>query len=140
MTSPQETDDDVVIASTPERIPSSSEEGCLRGYKFWKVSQLVKKCRVKNIKFDKHFIDLSYQLLNTPETMMTVQMEELRVESTEALGSDYGSTDSASDSENEHKHQIQKKKRPGLLIAACEKSNPYNTTSVLEKNGDKTNI
>ena len=127
MKSPHETDDDVIIATTHERIPSSSEEGRLRGYKFWKVSKLLNKCRVKNIKFDKHFIDLSYTLLNTPESMMMAQMEELRVECTEALGSDYSSTDSASDSENEHKCQIQKKKKPGLLVAACEQFNPYKT-------------
>ena len=60
--------------------------------------------------------------------MTTSQMEELRVECTEALGSDYGSTDSCSDSENEHKRQIRKKKKPGLLVAACEQFNPYNTS------------
>ena len=90
----------------------------MRSYKFRKVCKLVKKCRSKNIKFDKHFIDLSFTLLNTPESMTMSQMEELRVECTEALGSDYGSTDSCSDSDNEHKCQIRKKKKPGLLVAA----------------------
>ena len=127
MKSPYETDEDV-ISTGHDRIPSSSEEGRLRGYKFRKVSKLVKKCRSKNIKFDKHFIDLSYTLLNTPESMTTSQMEELRVECTEALGSDYGSTDSCSDSDNEHKRQIRKKKKPGLLVATCEQFNLYKTS------------
>ena len=91
----------------------------------------MKKCHSKNIKFDKHFIDLSFTLLNTPESMTTSQMEELRVECTEALGSDYGSMDSCSDSDNEHKHQIWKKK-PGLLVAAGEQFNLYKT-SVLDR-------
>ena len=64
--------------------------------------------------------------------MTTSQMEELRVECTEALGSDYGSTDSCSDSDNEHKSQIRKKKKPGLLVAAGEQFNPYKT-SVLDR-------
>ena len=83
---------------------------------------------MKNIKFDKHFIDLSYTLSNSPETMTTAQMEELCVECTEALGSDYGSSDSASDSENECKQQICKKNKPGLLVLPSQQLNPYNTT------------
>ena len=64
--------------------------------------------------------------------MTTSQMEELRVECTEALGSDYRSMNSCSDSDNEHKCQIRKKKKPGLLVAAGEQFNPYKT-SVLDR-------
>ena len=63
--------------------------------------------------------------------MTMSQMEELRVECTEALGSDYGSMDSCSNSDNEHKCQIRKKK-PGLLVVAGEQFKLYKT-SVLDR-------
>ena len=74
-------------------------------------------------------MDLSYALTNNPETMTIADMEALCVECTEGLGSDYSSTDS--DSDNEIKWQMRKKKKPGLLIAGYDESNPYNRTSIL---------
>ena len=130
-----DTDDDVIIESVAERVASSSEECHLRSYKYRKVSKMVKKCRVKNIKFDKHFIDLSFTLSNSPETMTTAQMEELRIECMEALGSDYASSNSSSDSESESKCQICRKKKPGLLVVTSHQLNPY--TTLLQRTGIK---
>ena len=122
MQSAIESDEDCILQNMPPRIPISSDESRLRDYKLRKVSKLVRKCRSKNIKFDKKYVDLSYALTNNPETMTIADMEALCVECTEGLGSDYSSTDS--DSDNEIKWQMQKKKKPGLLIAGYDESNP----------------
>ena len=89
-------------------MPLSSDESRLRDYKLRKVSKLVRRCRTKNIKFDKKYVDLSYELTTNPETMTMADMEALRVECTEGLGSDYCSMDS--DSDNEIKRQMRRKK------------------------------
>ena len=107
----------------------SSDESRLRDYKLRKVSKLVRRCRTKNIKFDKKYVDLSYELTTSPETMTMADIEALRVECTEGLGSDYCSTDS--DSDNEIKRQMRRKKKPGLLIADYNQSNPYNRSCVV---------
>ena len=61
--------------------------------------------------------------------MTMADMEALHVECTEGLGSDYSSTDS--DSDNEIKWQMRRKKKPGLLIADYDQSNPYNRSCVV---------
>ena len=59
---------------------NSEEERNIRKYKYRKLKKLVHRCRENNIKFDKKFVDLSYQLSNAKESMTFTELEELRSE------------------------------------------------------------
>ena len=86
------------------------------GNTLWSVKKIVAKCRIKKIKFDKYFVNLSYQLAENEDSLSMAQLEKLRVECNEALGSDYCSTESSSsDSSSEKKKPQHKKKKLSYL-------------------------
>ena len=89
-------DGDVIIQSEYEGDTSSlfssqgiksDDESRMRQYKLRKVKKIVAKCRTKKIKFDKYFVNLSFQLAENEDSLSMAQLEQLRVESNEALGS-----------------------------------------------------
>ena len=83
-----------------------------------KVKKIVAKCCTRKIKFDKYFVNLSYQLTHDEDSLSMAELEKLRVECNEALGSDYCSSESsASDSSAEKKKTQCKKKKLSYLIS-----------------------
>ena len=83
----------------------------MQQYKLRKVKKIVAKCRNKKIKFDKYFVNLSFELAENEDSLSMAQLEQLRVECNEALGSDYCSTDSSSSDSSNEKKKPQRKKR-----------------------------
>ena len=121
-------DGDVIIQSeyegdtsslfSSQSIVKSDDESHMRQYKLRKVKKIVAKCRIRKIKFDKYFVNLSYQLAQDEDSLSMAELEKLRVECNEALGSDYRSTESSlSDSSAEKKKTQRKKKKLSYLIS-----------------------
>ena len=121
-------DGDVIIQSkyegdtsslfSSQSIVKSDDESRMRQYKLRKVKKIVAKCRIRKIKFDKYFVNLSYQLAEDEDSLSMAQLEKLRVECNEALRSDYCSTESSSsDSSTEKKKPQHKKKKLSYLIS-----------------------
>ena len=116
---------------------NSEEENNMRQYKYRKLKHLVQKCLDNNIKFDKKYVDLSYQFSKAKESMTFTELEELRSECQYALGSDYSSESSASDSSHEKKRTQRKKKGKQCRLYSSDKShistpNPYNISSLTQ--------
>ena len=117
-------DGDVIIQSkyegdtsslfSSQSIVKSDDESHMQQYKLRKVKKIVAKCRMRKIKFDKYFVNLSYQLAEDEDSLSMAQLEKLRVECNEALGSDYCSS---SDSSTEKKKPQCKKKKLSYLIS-----------------------
>ena len=114
---------------------NSEEESNMRQYKYRKLKKLVHRCRENNIKFDKKYVDLSYQFSKAKESMTFTELEELRSECQYALGSDYSGDSSSSDSSQEKK-RTQRKKKPSRLYSTHESHistpNPYNISSLTQ--------
>ena len=101
-----------------QSIVKSDDESHMWQYKLRKVKKIVAKCHIRKIKFDKYFVNLSYQLARDEDSLSMAELEKLRVECNEALGSDYCSTDSSSsDSSAEKKKTQRKKKKLSYLIS-----------------------
>ena len=67
---------------------------------------------------DKYFVNLSYQLTQDEDSLSMAELEKLRVECNEALGSDYCSTESSSSDSSAEKKKTQcKKKKLSYLIS-----------------------
>ena len=98
------------LLSSQKQI-NSEEENNMRQYKYRKLKHLVQKCRDNNIKFDKKYVDLSYQFSMAKESMTFTELEELRSECQYALGTDYSSESSTSDSSHEKKTYTTEKER-----------------------------
>ena len=113
-------DGDVIIQSkykgdtsslfSSQSIVKSDDESCMRQYKLRKVKKIVAKCRSRKIKFDKYFVNLSYHLTQGEDSLSMAELEKLRVECNEALGSDYCSTESSSSNSSAEKKKTQRKK------------------------------
>ena len=96
---------------------NSEEEINMRQYKYCKLKKLVHRCRENNIKFDKKYVDLSYQFSTAKESMTFTELEELRSECQYALGSDYSTDSSSSDSLQEKKRtQWKRKGKPSSFV------------------------
>ena len=96
----------------------SDDKSHMWQYKLRKVKKIVAKCRIRKIKFDKYFVNLSYQLAQDEDSLSMAELEKLRVECNEALGSNYCSTESSSsDSSAEKKKTQRKKKKLSYLIS-----------------------
>ena len=116
---------------------NSEEENNMRQYKYRKLKHLVQKCLDNNIKFDKKYVDLSYQFSTAKESMTFTELEELRSECQYALGTDYSSDSSTSDSSQEKKRTQRKKKGKQSRLYSSDKShistpNPYNISSLTQ--------
>ena len=116
---------------------NSEEESNIRQYKYRKLNNLVQKCRDKNIKFDKKYVDLSYQYSTAKERMTFTELEELRSECQYALGTDYSSDSSSSHSSQEKNHTQRKRKGKQHCLYSSAQSqistpNPYNISSLTQ--------
>ena len=116
---------------------NSEEESNMRQYKYRKLKKLVHRCRENNIKFDKKYVDLSYQFSNAKESMTFTELEELRSECQYALGSDYSTDSSSSDSSLEKTRTQRKKKGKPCCLYSSDQSaistpNPYNISSLTQ--------
>ena len=121
-------DGDVIIQSeyegdtsslfSSQSIVKSDDESRMRQYKLRKVKKIVAKCRSRKIKFDKYFVNLSYQLVQDEDSLSMAELEKLRVECNEVLGSNYCSTESSSSDSSAEKKKTQcKKKKLSYLIS-----------------------
>ena len=121
-------DGDVIIQSeyegdtsslfSSQSIVKSDDESHMQQYKLRKVKKIVAKCCIRKIKFDKYFVNLSYQLAQDEDSLSMAELEKLRVECNEALGSDYCSTESSSSDSSAEKKKTQcKKKKLSYLIS-----------------------
>ena len=81
-----------------------------------KVKKIVAKCHIRKIKFDKYFVNLSYQLAQDEDSLSMAELEKLRVECNEALGSNYCSTESSSSDSSAEKKKTQCKKKKLLYL------------------------
>ena len=116
---------------------NSEEESNMRQYKYRKLDHLVRKCHDKNIKFDKKYVNLSYQYSTAKEGMTFTELEELRSECQYALGTDYSSDSSSSNSTQEKKCTQRKKKGKQHYLYSSAQSenstpNPYNISSLTQ--------
>ena len=99
-----------------QSIVKSDDESRMRQYKLRKVKKIVAKCRSRKIKFDKYLVNLSYQLTQDEDSLSMAELEKLRVECNEALGSDYCSTESSSSDSSAEKKKTQCKKKKLLYL------------------------
>ena len=80
-------DGDVIIQSeyegdtsslfSSQNIVKSDDESRMRQYKLRKVKKIVAKCRIRKIKFDKYFVNLSYQLAQDEDSLSMAELEKL---------------------------------------------------------------
>ena len=108
----------------------SDDESRMQQYKLRKVKKIVAKCHSKKIKFDKHFVTLSYQLAVDADSLSMAQLEKLRVECNEALGSDYCLTDSSSSDSSTEKKKAQRKKKKLLYLKSTPSTDSVSACDV----------
>ena len=128
----RKSDDESLLSSqnTTFNTLTPSEQQTLRKYRIRRLRKLVDKTALHDIYFTKYYADISSRLAKSPWLVTNDEIEELRVECIQSLGSDYEHSESSS-SDSSHEVFLKKKKKiQKYKLTPSEYSldptNPYN--------------